>query len=96
LTQVHELIQADDALLAILEAPVTEERPWMVFAACREQDPDLFFPQTQHQADHAIAICSTCPVRVDCLEYSIEARERFGIWGGLTEKQRRGLLRQSA
>lgn len=84
------------AILEILRAPVNEERPWMVFGACREQDPDLFFPDTVRQAREAIAICNTCPVKGECLEYSLEARERFGVWGGLTDKQRRHLLRQPA
>lgn len=87
----------DDALLArMLDVPINEERPWMVFSACRDQDPDIFFPQSQEATDHAIAICNSCPVKLDCLEYSLEARERFGIWGGTTEKQRRQLLRLPA
>jgi WhiB family redox-sensing transcriptional regulator len=86
----------EEALLGALQVPVTDERPWMVFAACREQDPDLFFPQTKEEAERAIAICRTCPVRSECREYSLEAAERFGVWGGLTEKQRLRLLRQPA
>ncbi len=87
---------AETALMEILRAPINEERPWMVFGACRGQDPDLFFPQTALEAEHAVAICATCAVRSDCLEYSLEAGERFGIWGGVTEKQRRRLLRRPA
>jgi WhiB family redox-sensing transcriptional regulator len=82
--------------LAILAAPITEERPWMVFRACRDAEADLFFATTKEDQGHALAICATCPVRLDCLEYALEARERFGIWGGTTEKQRRRLLRRTA
>ena len=82
--------------VGILEVPITDERPWVVFSACRDADPDFFFPATREEEEHALAICATCPVRLDCLEYALEARERFGIWGGLTEKQRKRLLRRSA
>lgn len=86
----------EDVLIEILRAPVNEERPWMVFGACRDMDPELFFPQSSETASQATAVCATCAVRAECLEYSLEARERFGVWGGLTEKQRRQLLRQTA
>ncbi len=90
------MAQFEESLLEILRAPVNEERPWMVFSACRNKDPDVFFPESAAQAREAIAICNTCPVMVECLEYSLEARERFGVWGGLTDKQRRQLLRRPA
>lgn len=69
--------------------PILEERPWAVFAACRDADPDVFFPSNRREEERAVAICSTCPVQEDCLEHALSARERFGIWGGLTEKARR-------
>lgn len=86
-----------DDVYEILTAPINEERPWMVFGACREtDDPDMFFSPNKEQARAALALCATCPVRTDCLEYALDARERFGIWGGTTEKQRRKLLRRTA
>jgi WhiB family redox-sensing transcriptional regulator len=78
----------------ILAAPVTDERPWVVFSACRDKDPDIFFPATKEESDVAISICLTCPVRSECLAYALEARERFGIWGGLTDKKRWSRLRR--
>jgi WhiB family redox-sensing transcriptional regulator len=45
-------------------------------------------------AEEAKAVCSSCPVRQACLEYSLAAREREGVWGGLTERERRRILRQ--
>lgn len=90
------MTRIDHALLEILRAPVNDERPWMVFGACRGQDPNLFFPDSARTAREAVAICNTCPVVEECLDYSLEARERFGVWGGLTDKQRRSLLRQPA
>ena len=80
----------------LLAAPITEERPWVVFSACRDQDSDLFFPETKAQERNALAICSICPVQTECLEYAFEADIRFGVWGGTTEKQRRRLARRIA
>ncbi len=83
-------------LAEFLRAPITQERPWVVFAACREADPDLFFPGSKSDEAAAKALCAICPVKVECHEYSLEARESFGVWGGLNEKQRRLALRRSA
>ncbi len=83
----------------MLAVPITDERPWVVFGACRDVDPDLFFPAGREEESHALALCASCPVRQECLDYALEAGERFGIWGGMTEKQRRKLalrLRRSA
>jgi len=82
--------------LRALAAPITEERPWVVFSACRDKDADLFFPDTRSDEQQAVAICATCPVQMECLEYALEADIRFGIWGGLNEKQRRPLARRIA
>ena len=80
----------------LLSAPITEERPWVVFSACRDKDSDLFFPETKVQERSALAICSICPVQSECLDYAFEAEIRFGVWGGMTEKRRRRLARQIA
>lgn len=79
-----------------IQVPITEERPWVVFSACKDAEPELFFPATYEDSREAVAICNSCPVRIDCLEYALEARERFGIWGGMTPKQRRRFMQKSA
>ncbi len=87
----------DDTLeMEILAAPILEERPWAVFSACRDADPDIFFGATKEETKQALALCGVCPVRSDCLEHALEARERFGIWGGTTESERRKILRRIA
>jgi WhiB family redox-sensing transcriptional regulator len=70
-------------------------------AACKGEDPDLFFGPsaefvtTRQQRDaKAKAICARCPVRAECVEYALDTREAYGIWGGLTEDERRAMLRQ--
>lgn len=83
-------------LATFLQAPITEERPWVVFAACRNADPDLFFPGTAAEEARAKAICATCPVVQECRAYASDARETFGVWGGAGEKQRRLAHRRTA
>ncbi len=83
----------DELRLDILAAPVLEEKPWATFAACAEAEGMTFFPQTKAEARAALAICNVCPVREECLEHALATNERFGIWGGTTEKERRALTR---
>lgn len=52
-----------------------------------------FFPQTKSEAQAALAVCAACPVREECLAHALDTNERFGIWGGTTEKERRELAR---
>jgi WhiB family transcriptional regulator, redox-sensing transcriptional regulator len=67
---------------------------WLRRAACINADPDLFFPDDSRSPAHeAKEWCARCPVQPECLEYALAAGEEFGVWGGLTEKERRNLLR---
>lgn len=69
---------------------------WMSSARCREHDPDVFFVRGAAQSRRAVRICTRCPVRDRCLDYAIEQGIEFGIWGGMTERQRRRVLRTYA
>jgi len=64
---------------------------WMAAGLCRQRDPELFYPATGHSSRDARAVCARCPVRAQCLAYAIEHRERYGVWGGMSERQRRHL-----
>jgi WhiB family transcriptional regulator, redox-sensing transcriptional regulator len=66
---------------------------WRERAACRGPgvDPELFFPEQGGSAKPAKQVCHRCPVRADCLDYAIATRQQFGIWGGLSEQERRRL-----
>ena len=75
------------------DAPVLNERPWAVFSACRNTDPRIFFGATREDEKAAILVCATCTVRKECLAFALESRERFGVWGGSTERERRKMLR---
>jgi WhiB family redox-sensing transcriptional regulator len=59
-------------------------------------DPDLFFPERGASTKEAKAVCQGCVVREDCLEYALANGEKFGIWGGLSERERRRIRRQRA
>ncbi|MGQ0521405.1 MAG: WhiB family transcriptional regulator [Actinomycetota bacterium] len=67
---------------------------WRQRAACRGVDPDVFYPSTDEEAEEAKSICRVCPVRESCLEYALANRERDGVWGGATERERRRIVRQ--
>ena len=67
---------------------IATDYTWQERASCRGVDAELFFPATEDEAVPAKAICGTCPVRTACLAFSLERNEKFGIWGGLTERER--------
>jgi WhiB family redox-sensing transcriptional regulator len=67
---------------------------WRQRAACRGVDPDVFYPVSDEEAEEAKSICRVCPVREACLEYALANRERDGVWGGATERERRRMIRQ--
>jgi WhiB family redox-sensing transcriptional regulator len=64
------------------------EWAWQAEAACRGTDPELFFPATDEEAGPAKQVCGGCPVRLACLAFALEREERYGVWGGLTERER--------
>ncbi|MDO5700740.1 MAG: WhiB family transcriptional regulator [Bowdeniella nasicola] len=68
---------------------------WYEAALCAQTDPEAFFPEKGGSTRDAKRVCSTCPVRGKCLEYALANDERFGIWGGLSERERRSLKRRS-
>jgi WhiB family redox-sensing transcriptional regulator len=68
----------------------------MLQANCLGCDPDLFFPARGESCADAKAVCRGCRVRVECLEYALALGEKHGIWGGLSERERRRLRRRRA
>ncbi len=69
-------------------APSNDEG-WRLDALCAETDPEAFFPEKGGSTREAKRVCMGCAVRAECLEYALAADERFGIWGGLSERERR-------
>lgn len=80
-------------VLPTLTTPETTDS-WRGRARCRGVDPVIFHPVNDEDADEAKAVCALCPVREACLEYAIAAREKDGVWGGLTARERRRVIRR--
>ncbi|RGE15867.1 WhiB family transcriptional regulator [Leucobacter sp. wl10] len=72
-----------------------EALAWQADALCAQTDPEAFFPEKGGSTREAKRICESCEVRSECLEYALEHDERFGIWGGLSERERRKLRRDA-
>ena len=70
-----------------------EEQGWQALALCAQTDPEAFFPEKGGSTREAKRVCVDCEVRTECLEYALIHDERFGIWGGLSERERRRLKR---
>lgn len=69
---------------------------WQSDALCAQTDPEAFFPEKGGSTRDAKRICTACDVRAQCLEYALQNDERFGIWGGLSERERRKLKRAAS
>jgi WhiB family redox-sensing transcriptional regulator len=67
---------------------------WQAHARCAEVDPEIFFPERGGSSKAARAVCSQCDVRSQCLEYALNNKEQFGIWGGTSERERRRLRKE--
>ena len=65
-----------------------------MLGACRGLDAGIFYPETDDEAEIAKEVCSECGVKAACLEYALSRREKVGVWGGATERERRRILRQ--
>jgi WhiB family redox-sensing transcriptional regulator len=72
-----------------------DAQSWQEQALCAETDPEAFFPEKGGSTREAKKICTGCEVKAQCLEYALANDERFGIWGGLSERERRRLRRRA-
>ena len=83
-------------LADLIEALQNEgiDMAWQDFANCRGADPDLFFPERGASTRTAKGICRECSVQAECLEFAIVSSEKFGIWGALSERERRKIRKE--
>jgi WhiB family redox-sensing transcriptional regulator len=101
LTSVGHVAAGEPVGIDVLQEPpcgesfvdAAEEPDWQERALCAQTDPEAFFPEKGGSTREAKRICSGCEVRAECLEYALAHDERFGIWGGLSERERRRLRR---
>lgn len=93
---VVSLAPAGLTFVADLLAEDWQDAGWQDRAICAQTDPDAFFPEKGGSTREAKKVCRGCEVRAECLEYALERDERFGIWGGLSERERRRLRREAS
>jgi WhiB family redox-sensing transcriptional regulator len=82
--------------IQFVQAEADAGQRWQERANCLGVDPDLFFPERGASTREAKAVCRGCEVQAECLEYALAHGEKFGIWGGLSERERRRVRRQRA
>jgi WhiB family redox-sensing transcriptional regulator len=96
MTTSHELVSSpDQGRVLVLISDVDSPTTWRDEALCAQTDPEAFFPEKGGSTREAKRICQTCDVRRECLEFAIQNDERFGIWGGMSERERRRLRREA-
>lgn len=77
---------------ATIHSPAEPDSWWRDRARCAETDPETFFPDTDRDLRLPKQVCRHCPARAQCLAWALEHDERYGIWGGLTGRERRRIL----
>lgn len=80
---------------AYSDSDETNPLAWQADALCSQTDPEAFFPEKGGSTRDAKRICAGCEVKAQCLEYALANDERFGIWGGLSERERRKLKKRA-
>lgn len=81
-------------LISMLETqPQPSDEDWYSQALCPETDPDAFYPEKGGSTAEAKKVCRGCPVRKQCLQWALDNDERFGVWGGMSDRERRRLKR---
>uniref|UniRef100_UPI003F493FC8 WhiB family transcriptional regulator n=1 Tax=Nocardia suismassiliense TaxID=2077092 RepID=UPI003F493FC8 len=80
-----------ESFTAFAELAAGDDEDWQERALCAQTDPEAFFPEKGGSTEGAKRICQACEVREQCLQYALDHQERFGIWGGLSERERRQL-----
>ena len=71
---------------------IAEDLDWQDEGLCKESDPEAFFPEKGGSTKQAKAVCRRCPITEKCLQYALDNEERYGIWGGKSERERRMIL----
>lgn len=81
--------------LAVLKEMALLDQDWRAFASCTDHDPDLFFSPGSLEHKIAKGICRKCPVRPECLAYAMDTPVDHGVWGGMTERERKRVRRRA-
>lgn len=92
---LHDTGRDDDTadVIDLFAAFTAQDVTWMEAGLCAQTDPESFFPEKGGSTREAKRVCRTCTVAAECLDWALDNDERFGIWGGLSERERRALKR---
>lgn len=74
----------------------SDEWKWMDLAACKDMDPAIFFPHPHQSIQPAKKVCNQCPVRIQCLNFALNHQINYGVWGGISERERVRIRRRRA
>jgi WhiB family redox-sensing transcriptional regulator len=90
-------LAGDRPTLTLIDGDLIDdtEPSWQERALCAQTDPEAFFPEKGQSTREAKKTCLSCGVRGECLSYALDNDERFGIWGGLSERERRKLKKKA-
>ena len=83
------------SVLTLITGIEDDASAWQASALCAQTDPEAFFPEKGGSTREAKSVCKVCEVKQECLEYALAHDERYGIWGGLSERERRKLKRRA-
>ena len=95
LMAVDSVTIVDPELVDEVTGDLPEELTWQERALCAQTDPEAFFPEKGGSTREAKRVCMSCDVRPECLSYALANDERFGIWGGLSERERRRVKKRA-
>jgi WhiB family redox-sensing transcriptional regulator len=95
LMAVDSVTIVDPELVDEVTGDLPEELAWQERALCAQTDPEAFFPEKGGSTREAKRVCMSCDVRPECLSYALANDERFGIWGGLSERERRRVKKRA-
>jgi WhiB family redox-sensing transcriptional regulator len=87
----HRRADSAASLWELLNLGAPDETAWMADGLCAQTDPDAFFPDRGESPRLARSVCAACPVRPECAAWALDRGERFGIWGGMSERERRAI-----
>lgn len=93
--EIDEIVQGPVDLVLVEADGLPPELAWQERALCAQTDPEAFFPEKGGSTREAKRVCMSCEVRAECLDYALAKDERFGIWGGLSERERRRVKKQA-
>jgi WhiB family redox-sensing transcriptional regulator len=90
-----ETVPKVDVLAELAIKGLAPQGEWVLESLCAQVDDEIFFPEKGGSTAAAKSVCRRCPVAAECLEYALANNERFGIWGGLSERERRHLMKNT-